>query len=287
MPLLTKKSRYGDLQTNRLCQRTEFGEANQSENAYSDYISNAVILNKQRKTIVATASKAAYKKIDMAPDGPVIVVGDTDWPLGIVGLIAGTVSSKYNKPAFVWTRVGNQYKGSVRSGGTCSINELMTHAADDTFVSFGGHAAAGGFVCNDHQIHTLGEKLNNAWENCPSYEGEKKQIDAVITPDDVVRDNWDIVKNLEPYGLGNPAPLFGLENIEVAGMRLFGVGDKHLSLSFRNSRGITVNAIRFNYASLTDQVPQTGDMVNLVVAMEMNTYNGASELRLRIEDINQ
>lgn len=242
-------------------------------------------LNRKRKTVTATAVKAAYKKIDNMPDGPVIVVGDTEWPLGIVGLIAGNIADRYGKPAFVWTRVGDRYKGSVRSGGSCSTHQLMDTCEEDTFESFGGHDAAGGFVCTADQIHQLQDKLNTAWDECPSYDIEKKSIEAVISIDDVTRDNWDVIRLLEPCGLGNPKPMFVIKDITPSNVRTFGSDGQHLSLSFKNSRGWIVNAIRFNYADLVPRVLSENDTITLIVTFEMNTYNGNSELRLRIEDM--
>ncbi len=242
-------------------------------------------LNKRRKTTVAQAVKKAYKKVDATDTSDVLVVGDTDWPLGIVGLIAGNLADKYQKPAFVWTRVDDLYKGSVRSGGTCSINQLMSTADQDTFVSFGGHAAAGGFVCDDGQIHKLHDNLQDAWCNCESYTPDKKQLDAHMTPDDVTKDNWDVINTMEPYGIDNPAPIFYMKDTALSGVRTFGKENNHLSLSFKNSRGWNINAIRFNHASIIETIPKIGDTVTLVVSMEMNTYNGSSELRLRIEEI--
>lgn len=241
-------------------------------------------LNRKRKTVTAAAAKAAYKKIETAPEGPVIVIGDTEWPLGIVGLIAGNIADRYGKPAFVWTRVGDLYKGSVRSGGSCSIHQLMD-MCDDAFESFGGHDAAGGFVCNAVQIHQLQDKLNTAWDKCPSQEIEKKLVEAVISIDEVTKDNWDIIKSLEPYGLGNPKPTFVIEDIALSNVRVFGSDGQHLSLSFRNSRGWIINAIRFNYQDLIEHVPNQDQPLTMVVTFEMNTYNGSSELRLRIEDL--
>ena len=277
-PRINAASRLGDPMTafRALSETGAAGEAAAQE---------LEVLNKRRRTKVATAVKAAYKKADAAPDASVIVVGDTEWPLGIVGLIAGNLADKYERPAFVWTRVGDTYKGSVRSGGTCSINELMKTAAADTFTSFGGHAAAGGFVCDDSQIHKLQDALTTAFANSKAYKPELKKIDAYITADDVTRENWDTVSAMEPYGLGNPAPLFIMKDVVLSGVRTFGKEHNHLSLSFKNTRGWNINAIRFNHASIIDTLPQVGDTITLVVVMEMNTYNGASELRLRIEDI--
>ncbi len=241
-------------------------------------------LNRRRKTIVAQAAKKAYAKIDAAPESEVIVVGDPNWPLGIVGLIAGNIAERYKKPAFVWTRVGDLYKGSVRSGCTTSMHLLMENCSE-TFESFGGHAAAGGFVCTADHIHKLSECLSEAYQSIPQKEREKTAVEAIISIDEVHSENWNIITSLEPYGMANPRPLFVLQNIPVHMVRTFGSDSEHVSLSFRQSKGSLIQAIRFNFSGLGIKKPHVGDSLDLVVSFEMNTYHGASELRVRIEDI--
>jgi single-stranded-DNA-specific exonuclease len=242
-------------------------------------------VNRQRKTRVAQAAKAAYAQLDAQDsDRQVVVVGDTSWPLGIVGLIAGTLANHYAKPAFVWTRVGDDYRGSVRAGNGESIHDLMS-SCDSAFTSFGGHDGAGGFVCSQDEIHALPDALESAFAQLPEREREKESIDTTLTPDEVTHDVFNAIQSLEPHGFGNRAPQFLLENITIQSVRTFGKDGTHLNLSFTNSSGRRINATQFHSPHLGAKHPSEGDRVHLVGSLELNTYRGASELRIRIMDI--
>ncbi|MFW0870837.1 MAG: single-stranded-DNA-specific exonuclease RecJ [Patescibacteria group bacterium] len=242
-------------------------------------------VNRQRKTRVATACRAAYAKLDQQEsDRQVLVVGDTNWPLGIVGLIAGSLANHYAKPAFVWTRVDDMYRGSVRAGNGESIHDLMS-GCKDSFTSFGGHTGAGGFVCSQDQIHLLPDSLERAFKELPTQAPKREEIDTILSIDEITYDTFRTIQSLEPHGFGNPAPQFLLENIRIEAIKSFGKDNAHLSLSFLNSSGRIINAIQFNSPHLGAGLPSEGDRINLVATLELNTYRGNSELRLRIIDI--
>ena len=241
-------------------------------------------LNRRRKTVVATAARAAYKKIKEMPPGPVIVVGDTQWPLGIVGLLAGKIAERYEKPVFVWTRVGERYRGSARSGGGLGVHRLMK-GAREAFESFGGHEAAGGFICHSEQIHALQESLNTSSETCPPGESDKPVIEAQLRLEDVSWATWETLEALEPYGLENREPLFLLDQVLLSGVHTFGAKGQHLALSLSSPEGGVVRAVRFNYLDLVEILPEKGAVMSLVVSFELNRYGGRRELRLRIEDM--
>ena len=268
-------------------------------------------LNKRRKILTASAAKYAYKKADeQTRDGAkLLVIGNPDWQLGIVGLVAGLVAQKYNLPTFIWTRItdtdGNtKYKGSARSGAGCSIHCLMSAAqtgqlakvADPNqppkkptsrpFISFGGHDAAGGFVCSESQIHYLAERLAPHVDYCTYDTAETKlPIDGTLELEHINKDLWDTLCLLKPYGVGNMEPTFILQNLVIDRIRLFGSDEQHLSLYFRDSRFTSHEAIRFSYTDILDSAPQVGDQITLICTIEQNTFNGASNLRMKILDI--
>ena len=78
-------------------------------------------LNRKRKTMSATIMKSVWSRLDKREVPPAIVLGDNEWPLGILGLVAGKVADRYSRPAFVWTRISHKenvvVKGSARGGG--------------------------------------------------------------------------------------------------------------------------------------------------------------------------
>lgn len=243
-------------------------------------------INRKRKTLVAGLMRKVYARLDKRDIGNVVVIGDKEWPLGIVGLIASKISEKYKVPAFVWTEFDNKkVKGSVRSNGEVSIHSLMSESSD-SFSSFGGHEMAGGFEIELDKIHFLEENLNKNYSKAKKVKKQLEKIDLKISIDDVNWNSMNEIKKLSPFGMDNLKPKFLLENLEIFKVKLFGKNSEHLELIFKNSRGQWITAIRFFYEdSLEKKDFKEGEKINLVTTFEENNFLGKNELRLKMEDI--
>ena len=176
-------------------------------------------------------------------------------------------------------------KGSVRSNGEISIHSLM-EGAKENFISYGGHEMAGGFEVDFDKIHFLEKELNLKYPKAKKILKEKRIIDMKISIDEVNFKNMNEMKKLSPFGVGNKIPLFLLENIEIFRIKIFGKGEEHLELLFRNSQNQLISAVKFFYKDSFGEVKfQEGQKINLVAVMEENNFLGNTNLRLRIEDI--
>ncbi|TSC62900.1 MAG: single-stranded-DNA-specific exonuclease, partial [Parcubacteria group bacterium Greene0416_14] len=120
-------------------------------------------INQRRKGLVAAMIKEAKGKLAERTMRDVIVIGNTEWFPGLVGLAANTLMEEMERPVFVWGRRGTTViKGSCRSPGNINVVELMTLAAD-AFIDFGGHAVSGGFSVDNERIHFLENALLTAY----------------------------------------------------------------------------------------------------------------------------
>ena len=252
----------------------------------ADYLEK---LNNRRKYLTAKIMKDVWGKLAEREESEVIVIGNKDWPLGVLGLIAGKVADKYKKPAFVWSQADGEstgvLKGSCRSGGIYSVHSLMNQAADE-FIGFGGHTMSGGFVIAEENIHYLQENLSEALQKTEKIEDKKIILDAELSLDDVTIDNYRQIEKLEPYGMENQKPHFLFADVEIFHVKEFGKNKEHLELSFKNSRNYTVKAMTFYYAdALEDRKFVAGEKIQLVASFDMNRWNGNEFLRLKIEDI--
>jgi len=249
-------------------------------------------INNRRKYLIAKIMKEVWKKISNKEEEKVVVIGSRDWPLGIVGLVAGKIADKIKKPTFVWGGYEGDskiIKGSVRSDGKISIYSLMEEVKTE-FIGFGGHEMAGGFELKLDKLHTLQAKLSDKYKKAKKIENKKKIIDSKIELKDVNFQNYKDIEKLEPFGVGNQKPLFYLENIEIKNVNKFGKNKEHLELSFKDKESFLIKAITFFYK---DNIPdkflkkdfEIGQKINLIVSFELNQYNGNNSLRLKIEDI--
>ncbi len=246
-------------------------------------------INNRRKYLTAKIMREVYKKLAERKLKEVIVIGNKDWPLGILGLVAGKIADKYQKPTFVWS-VGQKdgkdiIKGSCRSGGKYSVHSLMSLNAEK-FIAFGGHQVSGGFALAEEEIHFLEEELAKSIDKADLVEVPPVILDAEISLDEVSLENYYQIEKLAPYGIGNQKPHFFFREIEIFNIRKFGKDKNHLELIFKNSRNFSVSAIAFNFVDLLGEFNfKVGDKINLVASFELNRWNGNEFLRLKIEDI--
>ncbi len=254
--------------------------------------------NDERKGLVASMIKEVKKRIENSDTKTkqVLVFGNPEWKPSLLGLVANSFGDEHGKPVFFWGRNGEGegvIKGSCRAGGDTNIVKLMEKAnkiSGDLFVDYGGHKGAGGFSLLQENVHTLEERLNNAYDEL-SAEGALSSgvdvlIDKKISIDDVSWDLFSQVEKFAPFGLDNPKPLFLLENITISAVKLFGKEKNHLELKFKNSKGKDVTAMAFFQTGDKYSVPvKEGASINLVATLEKSVFRNFPELRLRIIDI--
>ena len=245
-------------------------------------------INQRRKGLVAAMVKEARGRLEEREVRDVIVIGNTEWFPGLVGLAANTIMEEYSRPVFVWGRNGTEViKGSCRSPGNVNVVELMTLVAD-AFIDYGGHAASGGFSVATEKIHFLEDALVLALGSIDKIDtgATRSFVDARLSLDDISWSFYEHVEKLSPFGIGNPKPLFLLDSIQVYGVRVFGKEKNHLGLTFQSSSGKKVDAIAF-FARPEDfrADVRNGGIVSLVAHLEKSVFAGRTDLRLRIVDI--
>ncbi|MDP3989526.1 MAG: single-stranded-DNA-specific exonuclease RecJ [bacterium] len=236
-------------------------------------------LNIQRKKLVADALCEA-EKLEIG-DESVVVIGSHEWPVGIVGLIAGRLVERFARPVFVWGSGdgGSEVKGSCRSDGSVNLVALMEAAQPGTFSAFGGHEGAGGFSLNAKNVDELLPRLIRAHAEIPVKEAKEAgevHIDGEL---DVAHVNESLMRTIErcgPFGEGNPRPHFLFNRVKVIHSELFGKTKGHVKLQVgAGSRGI--NCIKF----FEDQLPKEQE-VSFVGTIERSYFAGRYELRIRI-----
>lgn len=260
----------------------------QTREEAEEYAEKLMHLNDARKGLVASMVKDAHKHIKVREQGgllrEVIVIGNPEWKPGLVGLVASNIVEKYSRTTFVWGRTPDGViKGSCRSDGSVSVVELMTAVPEGVFDGVGGHEEAGGFSVSSDFIHTLEDELVKVYQSVRKEKEEAElSIDATLTLPDVTWTNWKQIEMFAPFGMANPKPVFIFENVVLREPRFFGKENAHLELTFENS---SVKAMMFfaedeKYKKLTK-----GDSVDVVATMELNTFRGSRELRLRIVNV--
>lgn len=264
----------------------------------ADIIANHLSkINDERKIMVAGIMREVNKKFGKSPMREmreVIVIGNPEWRVGVLGLVAGKISDEYKKTVFVWGKDENDLiKGSCRSDGSVSVVELMTKTRE-FFTDFGGHEFAGGFTVHNDKIHFLEEALSLSYckvKRDPSIDSGQVEYDMKLNLDSVNMKNWREIEKLTPFGLGNPKPIFLFESVKIENIKKFGKNGsgEHLEITFSDKsedRQNKIKAISFFSNSESFKVPLSeGIKVNLLATFDLSRFRGKVELRLRIEDI--
>ena len=246
-------------------------------------------INDERKSIVTGIMREVHKKLETKEMREVIVLGNPEWRVGILGLVAGKILDKHQRPVFVWGKDENDcIKGSCRSDGSVSVVELMTET-HESFLDFGGHELAGGFTVHHEKIHFLEEALVS------SFAKVKREIIKTETVYDLQSElsavnlkNWREIEKMSPFGLGNPKPVFLFAGAKIEKIKKFGKNGsgEHLEIIFSDASQAKIPAISFFSGQESFSTPlEEGKSVNLLATFDLSRFRGREELRLRITDI--
>ncbi|NCU42694.1 MAG: hypothetical protein EOM19_08400, partial [Candidatus Moranbacteria bacterium] len=217
-----------------------------------------------------------------------IVFSDESYPLGIVGLIAGKIAEEFHKPTMILTRGEEFSQGSLRSARGIHLVGILKQC-EDLLEKYGGHAQAAGLTVSHKNFPLLQERF----EELVSQEllNEKKDITRLIDAELLIQHlHKDFLRNLrrfEPFGEGNPEPLFLVRNAVITEVRFLGNDNKHLKLKLRIGEGndmLIIDAIGFSLGEkFSDIAPK--DIVHIIGKFQENEWNGRTSLQIMIEDI--
>ncbi len=211
----------------------------------------------------------------------ILVVDGCEWHQGVIGIVASRLVEKYGRPVIVISReADNVARASGRSVEGFSLFAALS-ALSDMLIHFGGHTLAAGFSISNDMIDPFREAINE-------YASKQKviqvplNIDIKLNPAKISPALATSIEQLEPFGAGNPQPLFGLYSMQIQSIKPVGNG-KHLIISA--TRGETyVNAVKFG--SPPETFPyQIGDKVDFAIRLEMNEYKGETRVSIQIKEI--
>jgi len=172
-------------------------------------------LNRDRQELQERMTKEAESQAD--PDAPCIIAAGEDWHLGVVGLVAGKLASRFRRPAFVFSLQKMQARGSGRSVAGISIVEALQPAAG-MFASFGGHAGACGLTIARGQWEEAKAGILDAFRRFPPGREEAGlEAEEEIALTDLNEETVQFLSAMEPYGPGNPRPAFLARDVEILG----------------------------------------------------------------------
>lgn len=240
--------------------------------------------NIERREQEMSVLDEAVKIIDTDPSyqrDRVLVIAKEGWPAGVVGIVAARLVELYKKPAIVLSVLDSEARGSCRSlDGFCIFDALS--ALSDMLVRYGGHELAAGLTIKNDNIDLFRKRINEYAEKTP-FKPTTLEIDFALRAKAINTSLLDGIEILEPFGAGNPAPLFLLKNVRIVKISEMGKTGNHSRLTLEQY-GTTVSASYF-FKPPRDIPFREGDIVDVAVSLERNEYNGRTNVTVSVKDI--
>ncbi|MCK5028577.1 MAG: single-stranded-DNA-specific exonuclease RecJ [Bacteroidales bacterium] len=216
------------------------------------------------------------------------VLYNSKWHKGVVGIVASRLIETYYRPTVVLTASNGLATGSARSVVGFDIYQAI-ESCNDLLENFGGHMYAAGLTL---QIDNVPEFINRFEKYvCENISDEQLipqvNIDAELELSKIGPKFYRILKQFQPFGPENMAPVFVTQNVADNGEgRIVGLSKEHLKLSLIQESNPFKNfpAIAFQQANLYEFI-HSGDFFDICYAVEENCYRGMSTLQLNIKDI--
>lgn len=225
----------------------------------------------------AVACIEADKRLKYAK---VIVVCGENWHHGVIGIVAARITEKYGRPSIVITFDGDKGTGSARSIEGFSVYDAIK-ACGDFLTHFGGHTMAAGLGIDRENVENFFRAINayalSCEETVPTL-----MLDCKLNPAYINAQLAESLEALEPFGAGNPQPVFGIFGVRITGIKPVGDG-KHLRMSF--TKGNTqFCAMKFS-TTLKELPYREGDTVDLAVKIDKNEFRGEIRASVQIKDM--
>jgi single-stranded-DNA-specific exonuclease len=276
-PRLNAPGRMGHINAGLIALTTE------SDSVASEMARDLNIMNSQRQSIEGQIfneiEETMIPELDLDAR-KIIVLARPGWHKGVMGIVASRLLEKYRRPCLLLSIEGEKATGSGRSIDGFNIFKALS-SMENILEKFGGHYHAAGCTLKASDI----DRFQKGLEELALKELRDEDlipslhVDAEIALSDLTLESVGDIRSLEPFGSGNPDPLYYSEGLLVLDSRV--VGEKHLMLRVRQGKS-TLDAMGFNLSHLH---PLKQNIINMVHSPEINRWNGNKKVRLKIADL--
>jgi single-stranded-DNA-specific exonuclease len=207
-----------------------------------------------------------------------IVMASESWHSGVIGIVASRLVDLFHRPTILIAFHEGIGKGSGRSIPGFHLHDAL-QACSETLLGFGGHKYAAGLSLKKESFSDFAESFDRhaaglltAADLLPEL-----RVDAELLPEEVSLETLELISSLEPFGMGNPRPVFVMRGVKLIESKI--LKDRHLKVRFFVA-GFSFDAIGFDMA---DRVPDS-DTMDILFSLDVNSWNGRKSVQLRLKD---
>ena len=250
-------------------------------------------LNEKRKKLTNNSTLEAIgmvesekNKIGKLPDFLFLV--SENWNEGIIGILAGKIKEKYNRPCCVISLGQNYSKGSARSIANIPIGEYFLEALDKKLlVKGGGHDLAAGLTIENNKIKMFKDFLISKIEH--AFQENELVSEISVTSElsiSALNSNlMDWIKKLGPWGQGNPIPKFLIKDVIIKKLVFFGKEKQHLLVKVSDNSGeIDCKIFNINETAFSS-VLEKNKSLHLLGNLVSNEWNNKNKVEFNLIDI--
>src|SRR5689334_5432353 len=243
--------------------------------------------NEERKTVqqqiidLAVAELADQSK----PASHVAVIAGEGWHRGVIGIAASKIAERINRPCVVFSIDGELAHGSGRSIEPYHLLNGLTSCAD-LFEKFGGHSHAAGITIRPERIEEFRRRLNEHAASCLTPEDLEHSvtIDMELPAESVIFAMARELQALEPFGAGNPCPVFATRNLRLLSEPVL-LKERHLRLRLAGPQNRPLEAIWFNCTEPGKETPNLSGSIELAYTIELSGWNDEYRMQLNVVDL--
>ena len=247
-------------------------------------------MNQQRR---GSDQHTTQEALDMIAGNPTLqnaratVLYKADWHQGVLGIVASRCLDQYYRPTVILTQRDGKATGSARSVAGFDVHEAL-EACAPLLDQFGGHRAAAGLTLKVENVPAFQRRFEEVVADTLTSEHLVRPLDvaAVLPLARVNEEFFAELRRMEPFGPGNPNPVFASQRLVAVphSARVVGQGHLKLRLTSADAQGTAVDAIGFGLADYLTQIDE-GQPFSAAYTVELNEYRGQRSVQLRLLDV--
>ena len=245
-------------------------------------------LNSERKALQSENTERLIALLDTQCDvenDPVLIVKERNIQQGLLGVVASQIVRKHGKPAIVILVNDEEAVGSCRSIPGFDVSQILGKLSA-LLVRFGGHAQAAGFTIKPDKIEEFSKCIKDIVKKLLE-EGAgspELNIDSELNSAELTLGLFDELSALEPFGAGNPHPVFCLSDAKVASVNTVGAAKNHLKIRVAKEKSSGIDAVGWNLGHLAEKL-NGFSFVDLAFNLEVNIWQDRKSVQMKIVDI--
>ncbi len=245
--------------------------------------------NQRRQQEEAEILTAARRRVDTDPDvgaHAMLVVWAEGWHRGVIGIVASKLVDAYHRPALVLAVDGDVAYGSGRSISGFDLLGALEHCGD-LFTRFGGHRYAAGLTIETARIKEFRSRITAYADDRlgPDQLTPRLRVDCGLDLAAITPAVMDGLRAMEPFGAGNPRPVFHAGPVELANVPRV-MKSRHLSMTLRQNRRL-FRAVAWRMGDRAEFVTRHGSALDVAFNLTENHYRGERTVELSVADIRQ